>query len=243
MSKSETILNELAFPIRTKILEELLNNPLKLNDISQKFTVSKSEISRHLSRLIEINIVTKDSINHSYILTPLGEAYISLSEPVKFILDQNEFFENHFIDLPSNLYRMIDNLYQAELILGSGDVLTSIQTILENTESNVQILLDQKFPLSLKKQIKTGNYIVSKDIIEKGMDYAKKVYEQVNARIYNAINHNMVISDRKIGMICFPGLNHKADINYCFKVSDKIGLDYLQNIWDYYSEISDPFHF
>ena len=143
MAKSETILNELAFPIRTKILEELASNPLKLSDISEKFTVSKSEISRHLSRLIEINIVTKDNLNHNYALTPLGEAFILLSLPVKFILDNNEFFENHFIDLPNNLYRMIDNLYQAELIIGSGDVLTSIQAILENTDSEVQILLDQ----------------------------------------------------------------------------------------------------
>ena len=163
MQKSNFLQNELAFPIRTQILEELLDQPLKLNEIAIKFSVSKSEISRHLSRLLEINVVMKDNTNHSYMLTPLGEAYISLSLPVKFILEQNIFFENHFIDLPDNLYRIIDHLFQAKNIMGSGDVLTTIQNILETTEEEVQILLDQKFPLSLKKRIKKGSYIVSSD--------------------------------------------------------------------------------
>lgn len=234
MQKSSILQNELSFPIRTQILEELFDNPLKLNDIANKFTVSKSEISRHLSRLLEVNVIIKDNITHSYMLTPLGEAYISLSFPVKFILDNNHFFENHFIDLPDNLYRMIDNLNEATQIAGSGDVLTTIQKILEETDDEIQIVLDQKFPLSLKKRISKGSYIVCSDMLDKGIDYVKKIYENVEAKICTTINHNMLISDHKIGIICFPGLNHKADINNCFLIKDKIGLDYLQEIWNYY---------
>lgn len=240
MSKSEIIYNELANPVRTQILEELLDSPMKLNEIASKFTVSKSEISRHLSRMLEINIVTKDNTNHTYILTPLGEACISLSFPIKFVLENNSYFESHYIDLPPKIARMIDNLNQANQIQGSGDVLTAIQNILENTEEEVQILLDQKYPLALNKTIKSGKYIVIEEMVEKGVEYAKKVYDNVEARIYNAINHNMIISDNKVGILNFPGLNHKADITTCFLVSDSVGLDYLQNIWDYYWSNAQP---
>ena len=242
MGKSETIYNELAYPIRSQILEELLYTPLKLNEIASKFSVSKSEISRHLSRLLEINVVTKDNSTHNYLLTPLGEAYISLSMPVKFVLDKSEFFESHFIDLPHNLSRMIDDLSQAKHINGPGDILTTIQTILENTNEQVQILLDQKYPLSLTKKIKHGKYIIIQDMVEKGIEYAKKSYDHVEARVYNAINHNMIISDNKIGIINFPALNHKADITSCFLVTDSIGLEYLQTIWDYYWNMAEVFN-
>ena len=234
MGKPETIYNELAYPIRSQILEELLDSPLKLNEIASKFSISKSEISRHLSRLLEINIVTKDNSNHNYLLTPLGEAYTSLSLPVKFVLENNSFFENHFIDLPHNLYRMIDNLDQAKQIHGPGEVLTTIQNLLENTNEQVQILLDQKYPLSLNKKIKFGKYVIVPEMVEKGIEYAKKTYDRVEAKMFNAINHNMIITDGTVGIINFPGLNHKADITTCFLVTDSLGLEYLQHIWTYY---------
>lgn len=240
MNNSENLINELSFPLRSKILQELLDEPLKLNDIANKFTVSKSEISRHLSRLTEINIVTKNNKTHDYILTPLGEAYITLLLPVKFVLDKNDFFQNHFIDLPTNLSRMIDNLGQSKCLIGSGEVLNTIQNVLENTEECVQILLDQKFPLNLKKKIKLGKYIITPDIAEKGAEYAKKIYEQVEVRTLNPINHNMLISDHSIGMINFPGLNHKADISYSYYITDETGLNYLQDIWDFYWKLGSP---
>ena len=239
MSKSEEIFNELAYPIRSQILEKLLETPMKLNELASKFTVSKSEISRHLSRLLEVNIITKDNSNHNYLLTPLGEAYISLTIPVKFVLENSKFFESHFIDLPYNLYRTIDNLSQAKQIYGPGDILTTIQHTLENTNEQVQILLDQKYPLSLNKKIKSGKYIIIQDMVEKGIEYVKRVYDHVEARVYNAINHNMIISDNKIGIINFPGLNHKADITTCFLVTDEIGIEYLQNIWNHYWNIAN----
>lgn len=243
MSKSEAIFNELTYPIRSQILEELLESPLKLNELASKFTVSKSEISRHLSRLLEINIVTKDNSTHNYFLTPLGEAYILLSIPVKFVLENNTFFENHFLDLPPHLARMIDDLKQAKQVDGSGDVLTTIQTMLENTENKVQILLDQKYPLTLNKKINTGKYVILQEMVEKGIEYSKKVYNNVEARVCKPINHNMIISDNRVGIINFPGLNHKADITTCFVVSDTTGLEYLQNIWEYYWLNAEPITF
>lgn len=239
MGSIESIHNELTSPIRTQILEYLLESPLKLREIASNFTISKSEISRHLSRLLDVKAIDRDNIEHNYYLTPLGEAYISLSLPVKFILERNAFFESHYIDLPQPLYRSVDNLQRSKFLYTSGDVLTTIQTILDQTKDNLRILLDQKFPLSLKSKINEGKYIISSDILEKGMDYAKKVYERIEVKIYDSINHNLLISDGKTGLICFPSLNHKADITSCFFVSDTIGLEYLFDIWQYYWEMGD----
>ena len=240
MSNSETIYSELSNPVRFQILEELLQSEMKLSEISSKFTVSKSEISRHLSRLLEINIVTKNNSNNNYFLTPLGEAYITLSIPVRFVLDNNSFFEKHFIDLPPKLYRMIDSLSQSKQLYGPGDVLTTIQSVLENTDEEVKLILDQKYPLSLRKKIRFGQYVIIPEMVEKGIEYAKKVYDQVEARVHKIINHNMIISDNKIGIIIFPSFNHKADITTCFLVSDTIGLDYLHKIWDFYWNDAEP---
>ena len=240
MSTSDDLLSELSFPLRSRLLLELLETPLKLNDIANKFTVSKSEISRHLSRLTEINIVTKNIKTHEYFLTPLGEAYITLLQPVKFVLDENDFFKGHFIDLPPNLSRMIDNLGQSKHLIGSGEVLNTIQNVLENTEEYVQILLDQKFPLTLKKKINWGKYVITPDIAEKGAEYAKKIYEHIEVRTTNLINHNMLISDNSIGILSFPGLNHKADISYGYYLTDETGLSYLQDIWDFYWNLGTP---
>ena len=240
MEHSYILMNELSFPLRTQILEELYNNPLKLNDLAVIFSsVSKSEVSRHLSRLLEINTIIKDSTNHNYSLTPLGEAYISLSFPLRFVLSLHSFFEQHFVDLPPNLFKSIDCLSEAQLIVGSGEVLTSTQEILQNTEEKTQILLDQKFPLTLNKQIKSGKYIVSPSMKGKGAEYVKKSYKEVEFRGYNPIKHNMLICDDKIGVLCFSGLNHIVDISSCFKVTDESGLNFLQSIWEHYWNLGE----
>lgn len=240
MEHSYFLMNELSFPLRAQILEELFDNPLKLNDLAVKFDIiSKSEISRHLSRLLEIKIITKDNSSHNYSLTPLGEAYIFLSFPLRFVLNLHSFFEQHFIDLPPFLFKSIDCLSEAKLIVGSGEVLTSTQEILQNTEQKTQILLDQKFPLTLNKQINSGKYIVSPSMREKGAEYVKKSYKDVEFRGYNQIKHNMLISDDKIGILCFSSLNHIVDISSCFKVIDETGLNFLQSIWDYYWNLGE----
>ncbi|MHA1990834.1 MAG: ArsR family transcriptional regulator [Candidatus Hodarchaeales archaeon] len=234
MDNYESLVMELSNPIHTQLLEELLDSPKKLNDIAQKFTLSKSEISRHLSRLLDTGTITKDNKNRNYVLNPLGAVFLNLISPIKFLLQHASYFKTHFINFPTKFLRLIDDLSDAKFISGPGDVLSLIQSILDKTESKVQLILDQKYPLKLSKKIEIGKYVVSPEMLGKGEQYLKQFYDTVETRVYQPINHNLFISDDREATLCFSDLNHKTDINSCFHIKDKAGLEFLQQIWSYY---------
>jgi DNA-binding transcriptional ArsR family regulator len=234
MEDYKSLQNELSFPVRMGILENLSQKPMKLNDISKNYSLSKSEISRHLSRLLEIKVIKKDD-DRTYSVTPLGEAFINLLLPVNFLLSYHDFFENHYFDLPISNYRFIDNLSKAELISGIGNVLTTVQNILSETESQIKIVLDQKFPVGITgRKIDSGKYVVPRELLALGVDYVKKVYIHFEVKTHSPINHTILISDEKVAVISFPDLKHKADVSACFLVKDSEGVNYLTEIFNNY---------
>jgi predicted transcriptional regulator len=225
---------EISFPVRIQILLELAERSSKLNDLSEKFTVSKSEISRHLSRLIEVHFVTKDLITNQYTLTTLAENYISLFSPIEFLFKQKDFFTNHKLELPDFLSRKIDSLRKAELIQGSGYTLTKIQQMLDETNTKLQLILNQRYPMKLNKQIDEGYYVIFPEMIKQGGEYIKTMYKKAFIKSLVPVNHIVMICDSSKGIIAFPKDDMIIDINEIFYLEDKEGLNFLEEIFQFY---------
>lgn len=241
-----TIYSELSNPTRIQILIWIGENPQTLSDIANHFSISKPEISRHLSRMKNVGIVTQESSTRKYHPSALGITYLQLFSPIEFILKHSSYFTDHYVDLPMYLLRNIDLLINAELILDLGNVLAKIQEMLDDTTDEVQLMLDQRLPVvGLKNKVRNGSYIfpstMSESQVESGKQYLKKMYENVEVRQVASVNHIIMITDKKQGFISFPTLQRKADWASIWIVKDKPGLEYLQDIWDYFKSIGKMF--
>ncbi|MFX0185229.1 MAG: ArsR family transcriptional regulator [Candidatus Hodarchaeota archaeon] len=243
MDEYLTINSELSNPTRLQILSRIGENPQTLSEIATHFSISKPEISRHLSRLTNVGIVTKEVSTRKYMPSALGEIYLQLYSPIEFVLKHSTYFTEHHIDLPLHLSRNIDALMNAELVIELGNVLAKIQEMLDETIDEVKLMLDQRLPVvGLKEKVKFGDYIVPTTMsgpqFESGRAYLKKMYESVEVRQLNFVTHIIMCTDKKRGFISFPTLQRKADWSSIWVVTDKLGLDYLKEIWNHFQGLA-----
>jgi predicted transcriptional regulator len=243
MDEYLTINSELSNPARIQILSRIGENPQTLSEIATHFSISKPEISRHLSRLTNVGIVTKELSTRKYKPSALGETYLQLYSPIEFVLKHSTYFTDHYIDLPLHLSRNIDALINAELVIELGNVLAKIQEMLNETRNEVKLMLDQRLPVvGLKEKVKFGDYIVPTTMsgpqFESGRAYLKKMYDSVEVRQLNSVTHVIMCTDKKRGFISFPTLQRKADWSSIWVVTDKLGLDYLQEIWNHFQSLA-----
>lgn len=233
------IYSELTNPTRIQILMWIGEEPQALSDIATHFSISKPEISRHLSRMKNVGLVMQEASTRKYHPSALGITYLQLFSPIEFVLKHSFYFTNHYLDLPPHLLRNIDALINAELIEDLGNVLAKIQELLDETRDEVQLMLDQRLPVvGLKDKVRYGSYIfpstMSEAQVESGKQYLKSMYEDVEVRQVGSVTHILMITDKKRGFISFPTLENKADWASIWVVTDKQGLEYLQDIWDYF---------
>ena len=243
MDEYLTINSELSNPTRIQILSRIGENPQTLSEIATHFSISKPEISRHLSRLTNVGIITKDLSTRKFKPSALGKTYLQLYSPIEFVLKHSSYFTDHYIDLPLHLSRNIDALMNAELVTELGNVLAKIQEMLNETKDKVKLMLDQRLPVvGLKEKVKFGDYIVpvtmSGPQFDSGRAYLKKMYDSVEVRTLNSVSHFIMCTDKNKGVISFSTLQRKADWSSIWVVTDKLGLDYLQEIWNHFQNLA-----
>ena len=120
-SDYSNLFSEFSNPVRLEITKILSEKYSTFTELSKKFNLSNSEVSRHISRLVEQGFIQKLANSKSYELTPLGEIILALFKPIEFIFQYLEYFRTHLIsDLPVSLIRDIDVLSKSNFIEGTG---------------------------------------------------------------------------------------------------------------------------
>ena len=104
MTEYSPLFVELANPARFKMLAVLAEAPHTLGEFAQKIELSKPELSRHLTRLVEQGFVQRE--HRKYILTPFGEGIVTLLPSLNFVFQHRDFFRTHRLDLPPPLLRV-----------------------------------------------------------------------------------------------------------------------------------------
>ena len=240
MPSKEESLAEISNPIRLKILKKVANHPQALAEIAKDLPISKPEVSRHLSRLQDSGFLTKDPSTSKFEPSALGETYLQLFSPIDFVFRYQDYFQDHRIDLPINLMRNIDALMNAEFITGIGEVLMKADELSRTTKDLLRLMTDQMIPIGPEDfKIRTGNYIVSPSIVTpEGQEHVMNSFDDFEGRAMK-ISHAIMISEDKRGLLWFPGLNGKPDLNSAFFITDDIGLSYLLEIWEHFWNSAD----
>jgi len=89
-----------------------------MNDLSRKLNQTTTETFRQLQRLMEAKLVEKQP-EGTYGVTEYGRLVLELTDPLKFLLKNKDYFVAHDIRrLPHQFIMRLDALSGAQLLLG-----------------------------------------------------------------------------------------------------------------------------
>jgi len=141
------LLFEMSNEHRHNIMLLLRGEDMRLTSISKELDLTSPEISRHVSRLCDTGLVTKD-VEGFFSLTPLGGMVLTLLQEFEFASRHAEYFASHTHDgLPPEYVKRIGELSDSKFIDNIPGFFRQIERVITEARENVWMLVDQ-FPLN-----------------------------------------------------------------------------------------------
>ncbi len=141
------LLFEMSNEHRHNIMLLLRGEAMRLTSISKELDLTSPEISRHVSRLSDTGLVTKD-VEGFFSLTPLGGMVLTLLQEFEFASRHTEYFASHTQDgLPTEYVKRIGELSGSRFIDSIPGFFRQIERVITEAEEYVWLLVDQ-FPLN-----------------------------------------------------------------------------------------------
>ncbi|MFW9969036.1 MAG: hypothetical protein ACFFDF_02470, partial [Candidatus Odinarchaeota archaeon] len=206
-----------------------------------------SEVSRHLGRLIEKNLVSK-TMNNKYTITNIGKIFLDILELFEVSLKYETFFNTHNInDIPLNLILQLGNLKNIKICMGTMQNIELWSEIIKKSEKFILAISDQFqdsiLPVVEKKinnlsiEIKA---LVDKDVLtskgyEKLQDrhtFYQKVKITQNIRMLREINTSLLVTDK--GAILFLSKEGKVDYSECLFDKNETFIQWSREFFKWY---------
>lgn len=248
--------NELLFEFSNKerynLLKNLYNGDKKHSELQQEINIPGSEISRHLKRLYQKNLITKD-INNRYKITNIGKIFIRMIEVFEISLNHKEFLNSHEItSIPVHLIfqlgklkdldfgdRTMENMEIFEnLVKDSKDFLYAItdqyqKSLLKEAERkmneqgiDIRALIDKKLVKSYRIPEEWAQLFKEPDTFYKKL----KIFE--NIRLLDQITFSLVVSDK--GAILFLNKGGEIDYSQCLIDNHKSFINWTKELFEWY---------
>ena len=246
--QTHQLLFELSHPVRYEIMHTLAVKPQRLTKIGEQVDANNPEVSRHLDRLKNADIVAKNADGY-YSITSFGQLVISMLPGLSFLSDHPGYFLDHDLSqLPVPFIHRLGEL--------------STCTFTEGTINNLGI------SKSLVQEAEEHIYLVTKEIPRDTTSYHTRGFEGIDLKVIRhddaTINCDtddcrdrefrdrlrvvqelpaiMVITD-KAAALMFP--NHKGafDFSAGFNSTDPVFMtwcsDLFHHLWEMGSTLDE----
>ncbi len=136
------VLFELGAPERYEIVRLLASGEKRPSEIASKLRLTRSDTSRHLSRLSKGGLAEK-SVN-GYALTILGHVVIRYANSIEFFLKNQDYFRAHMWEiLPESLLSRIYALNEAKLHDGVTQTLKMVDDAIKSSREYLLVVLSE----------------------------------------------------------------------------------------------------
>lgn len=241
MGGLSTPINIFSHYARIRILELLTIKDRSVTNLDQLIDLSMPEISRHLSKLADHKFVTKSSVSRKYSITEYGRLALELFSPLNYVLNNKEYFSNHPINyLPKEILFQMNKLQSSktEFIEGTGLIMGKMKEVMDATENEIAIMVDQPFPFG--KEAIAVKYIVPRNFptpTNNPKDELKLT--SVDIRIVEKLDVAMAVADNKIAIVNFSSINEGIDYSCGFYSNSMETISLLNQVWDYYWNLGE----
>lgn len=241
MERLAELLFELSNYDRLEILYALVQNEMKLTQISKTLDLTAQETSRHLTRLSTSNLVDKRA-SGDYYPTELCKQILELLPGFTFLFSNREYFLEHSLrTLPRSFTHRIGELAESELFSNAIKLFQMVDSLIIEANEFVWILADQAlsstFPLlidALERGVEfrtilptqLGPPLLPPEALP---DFSKFMTTSMRIKHLEVVELVVILSERR-GIVTFPTLDGRMD--YCgFVVHDDEGIGWCKDLF------------
>ncbi|MFW9826962.1 MAG: helix-turn-helix transcriptional regulator [Candidatus Thorarchaeota archaeon] len=232
---------------RFKVFKSLYKGSKKHSQLEKELKIRGSEISRHIKRLIERNLVKK-TIDNKYTSTNIGKILIEILELFEVSLKFETFFNTHEITfLPINFILRLGSLKSLKINAGTMQNIELWSELIKNTESFILAISDQ-FQDSILPAVerKINNIdieikaLVNENILKsKGYEklqdrhaFYQKINISENIRMLQNILFSLLVTDK--GAILFLRKEGKVDYSECLVDDSDLFIKWSKDLFEWY---------
>ena len=249
-------LNDLLFEFshkeRFKVLKCLYDEEKRHTELQAELGIPGSEISRHLKRLREKDLVTKD-VNNKYHITNIGKIFIRMMDIFEVSLTHRDFFNSHEItSIPVRLIFQLGKLKDIEFGNKTMENMEIFENLVKNSKKFLYAITDQ-YQKSLLKEVENkmrdqpieikalvdSNLLKSYNIPDGWSKLFKdpKIFFQEmleNIRILDEIKISIIVSDK--GAILFLSKDGEIDYSQCLIDNHESFIKWTTELFEWYWE-------
>jgi predicted transcriptional regulator len=228
---------ELSNGDRMNIMLSLLQERLKLSHVSQRLDMTVTEASRHLQRLSDIQLVSKD-VDGTFGPTPYGELAVSLLSSLDFISENRQYFLEHVVsNIPYEFTNRLGELSTSSFEMDAVRVLAHCYEILQDAEDYIWTqsyqILPNHVPI-IVDQIKNG--VIFRGIFPEVIDLHPIFLPVVRTRSHVELR---ILATEKEAMIGFAHLTGMPHYSAFFSEDSKF-IKWSKDVHQYYWDNSEP---
>lgn len=241
MERLGKLLFELASEDRLGILVTLQEKPVRLTQISEKLNLTVQETSRHLSRLSETKLITKDA-EGMYRLLPFGKDLLLLFPGFEFLSKHREYLNSHDISrLPKEFLSRIGDLEKCTFLDDVFAALHLADNVILEAKDYVWIIGNQVLmstvPL-LEETIKRGTnfrLILPEDLVPPpGFKPLPHVPGRIERRTLKQVDVTIIMSEKE-ARVAFSTTDGKMDPS-AFSSTELIPHKWCKDLYEHYWE-------
>ena len=245
---------------RLGIMLKLLDEPMRLTQISKEFDLSVQEASRQLSRLSEIDLVTKNA-DGLYLLQPYGKNAIRLFPGFQFLTEHVEYFTTHTLDyLPEVFMNRIGELKECTPINELMLAMSRVTDIVEEAEEYFWYMSEERLVTS--KDYKRGIEIMDKGVQFKYLEPVgyhppiellrqmppgvregygiHRAQGTMVSRMLEKIEVTIYMNEKEVGILAFP--SNAGEFDYLgFSSNNSKVWKWCKDVFNYYWDHSSPY--
>ena len=232
---------ELSNDERMMILNNLNIESLKLSHLIKKQDMTPTEASRHLQRLTDIDLISKDADNF-YRITPYGKIVLSIIPTLSFVFKNRQYFKEHDTSvLPPEFIARFGELSEYSFKMDTISNLVHHEKIVKEADEFCWAVADQ-FHLSAPP--------IVTERLKEGVDFRSVLPENVvppvgfkpavgvQRRVYPNLNVSVIASDKE-AVFGLPYLNGRMDYAQFFS-RDPSFIKWCKDLFLFYWDRAKP---
>jgi predicted transcriptional regulator len=244
---------ELSNEDRLSIILKLMDEPMKLTHIAKALDLTVQECSRQLSRLTDIDLVTKDP-DGFFVLQPYGRHAFRLFPGFQFLTEHVEYFNKHTLTgLPEKFMGRVGELRGCVPV-------TALMKTFANIERTIREAEEFYWYMTNETLIAASHYEVALDALDRGVkmrciepigyrllpDIVNNVSDEVKVAIdvhrgkghlldrgHEKIDVTMYMNEKEVAVLAFPA--ETGEFDYMgFSSKDPKVLEWCKDLHTYY---------
>lgn len=241
---------ELSNQDRVNILTLLQQEHLNLTNISNTLELRNQEASRHLSRLEDSGLVTRNT-DGTYQTTPYAELVLKKQAEMGFLLKHKDYFNTHTLEnIPSDMMAKLGVLQNSVYIEDTLIALQVVKRIVDEAEEHLyrlsgQFLMVLLDPIVAATERGINYYFIYSADIKIPPDATETVRlrkAKDNGNFFSYTHENvrafMVMSEKEV-MLAFPKLDGGYDYTG-FNSTDPMVLQWCKELYEHHDKDRKP---